>query len=67
MVLIEADLDDQHVDYVVNNPGLADLVLRARYRRGVTDLSAVAKGFPNRQIFLCHPKRRMIERITVPQ
>lgn len=67
MVLIEADRDDQHVDYVVNNPGLADPVLRARYRRGVTDLSAVTKGFPNRQIFLCHPKRKTIERITVPE
>jgi len=67
MVLIEADMDDQHVDYVVNNPGLADPVLRARYRRGVTDLSAVARGFPTRQLFLCHPKRKTIERITLPE
>lgn len=63
LVLIQPDPDDQHMDYVVNSPGLDTPILRARYRPGVTDLRAVTEQFPDRAIYLCQPARKSIERI----
>ena len=63
LVLIETDLDDQHMDYVVNSPGLTDDVLRARFHGNKTnDLSSIVSAFPNRTIYLCDPKRKTIQR-----
>ncbi len=62
IILIELDPDDQHVDYVVNSPGLSDPLLRARYRRGVTDIAAVADAFPDRVVYVCDPRRKSITR-----
>ena len=61
LVLIEADPDDQHVDYVVNSPQLRDDILRARYRQGVTNNLAIANDFPDRAIYLCIPQRETIK------
>ena len=63
LVLIETDLDDQHMDYVVTLPDLSDQRLRARFRRGVTDLHAVLSSFPDRTVYLCDPKRKTIQRL----
>lgn len=61
IVLMDQDPDNQHVDYVVNTPGLNDSILRARYRRGKTDIDGVKKAFPDRHVYLCQPDRRMIQ------
>lgn len=63
LVLIQPDPDDQHVDYVVNSPGLAAPILRTRYRPGVTDLRSVSEQFPDRAIYLCQPTRKTIQKI----
>lgn len=61
IVLLDQDPDDQHVDYVVNSPSLNDAILRARYRRGKTDLEEIVRAFPDRHVYLCRPDRRTIE------
>ncbi len=63
IVLIEIDLDDQHVDYVTNSPGLNAPVLRARFLRGVTDVQEVMDAFPDRTVYLCDPGHKTIERL----
>ena len=60
LVLIVIDPDDQHIDYVVNSPGLHGDILRGRYRIGITDVTAISQGFPDRHIYLCDPKKRSI-------
>jgi hypothetical protein len=52
LVLIEADPNDVHTDYVVNNPDLAAPLLRARYRPGKTDVKQVRAAFPDRALYL---------------
>lgn len=61
LVLIEIDPDDQHMDYVVTTPRLDDAILRARFYPGKTDLGEVSKSFPDRSIYLVHPKNKEIE------
>ena len=63
VVLIEIDPDDQHMDYVVNSPGLSDEVLRARFLRSVTEMKQVVATFPDRSIYYCDPKRKLIDRV----
>ena len=63
LVLIQPDPDDQHMDYVVNSPGLDAPILRARFRPGVTDLASVSAQFPDRAIYLCQPARKAIQRV----
>ncbi len=63
IVLIEIDPDDQHMDYVVNSPGLSDEILRARHHRGLTEMKAIAAEFPDRSIYYCDPKLKLFERI----
>lgn len=67
LVLIQTDPDDQHMDYVVTSPDLNDQVLRARYRPGETDISAIMAAFPDRSIYLCEPKRRKMEQLSAKQ
>lgn len=62
LVFIDADPDDQHVDYVVNSPTLDDPILRARFRRGVTDIAAIERDFPGRSVYLCQPDQMKIIR-----
>lgn len=64
LVLIEFDPDDQHVDYVVNTPGLNASILRGRFRPGISDLNAIVRDFPDRYVYLCQPSRQKIERIS---
>ena len=63
LVLIETDPGDQHIDYVVNSPELADPILRGRYQRNVSDVRQIQSDFPDRAVYLCDPKRRVIERL----
>ena len=63
IVLIEIDPDDQHMDYVVNSPELSDEILRARHRRGVTEMKAIVAEFPERSIYYCDPKLKLFELI----
>ena len=64
LVLIEIDPDDQHVDYIVNTPELNDSILRARLRKGTTNLNDVASSFADRAIYYCDPSRKSIRRIS---
>ena len=63
MVLIEVDPDDQHMDYVVNSPDRSAEILRARHRRGITEMKAIVAEFPDRSIYYCDPKLKLFERI----
>ena len=63
IVLIEIDPDDTHIDYVVNSPGLSDQILRARHRRGLTQMNEIIAAFPDRSIYYCDPKRKLIDRV----
>ena len=63
LVLIETDPDDQHIDYVVNSPGLADPLLRGRFQRNLSDVRQIQGDFPDRTVYLCDPKRRVLERL----
>ncbi|WP_157605346.1 ArnT family glycosyltransferase [Schlesneria paludicola] len=67
LVLIEADPDDQHVDYVVNAPGLKAALLRARLSNGTTEFDAIARAFPDRAVYLCQPGRKTIRKISIPK
>ena len=64
VVFIESDPDDQHMDYVVNSPDFSGPLLRARYRRGVTDLDSLIDAFPGKAIYFCDPKRKLIKRLA---
>ncbi|WP_397570372.1 ArnT family glycosyltransferase [Schlesneria sp. T3-172] len=63
LVLIETDPDNQHVDYVVNSPGLTDPILRGRFRSKSSDVRQIQADFPDRTIYLCDPKRQTLERL----
>lgn len=64
LVLIETDLDNQHIDYVVNSPGLTGSILRARIQRKTADLAKIRADFPDRVIYFCNPKHRLLERVN---
>lgn len=67
LILIEIDPDDQHVDYVVNRPGLKDPLLRARLPKEAADFDLIAEQFPDRTVYLCQPGRKVIRKISTPK
>ena len=65
IVLIEIDPDDTHVDYIVNTPGLSDHILRARFRRGISEMKKIVADFPDRSVYYCDPKRKLFQQVEL--
>jgi hypothetical protein len=56
LVLIEADPEDRHIDYVVNEPSLSAEVLRGRYPVADWPLEKIVMEFPDRAVYLFRAK-----------
>ncbi len=52
LVLVRHDDADRHIDYVVNEPGLAGRILYGRYEAAAGDLERVEQLFPHRDLWL---------------
>ena len=64
LVLIDQhETEASHLDFVTNDPGLTSEILLARLRTGETDLSAVARDFPDRSVYVASPHQKSIRRV----
>ncbi|MBC8117537.1 MAG: glycosyltransferase family 39 protein [Candidatus Saccharimonas sp.] len=64
LVLIDQhETEASHLDFITNEPGLASAILLARLRAGVTDLSEIARDFPDRSVYVASPHRKSIRRV----
>ena len=64
LVLIEADPDDRHIDYVVNDPDLSAEILRGRYPVSHWPMEEIMAEFPNRTVYLFRAKTGELRRVT---
>lgn len=51
LVLVSQSLHETHIDYVLNEPGLKEGVLRGRLHIGETDVSEVVRTFADRAVY----------------
>lgn len=64
LVLVDqSETEASHLDFVTNEPGLSGDILLGRIPRRDTDLSAIARDFPNRSVFVANPKRKSIRAV----
>jgi hypothetical protein len=66
LILIEVDPSEKDVDYITNSPLLNDVILRARYRPGITDVNEIVNAFPDRTILICNPRRETLQLVAQP-
>lgn len=64
LVLVGPHRDAGHIDYVNNEPGLTGRILLGRYVPDRTDLEAIVRDFPDREVFLCEPDRRQVRQVN---
>ncbi len=64
LVLIEADPDDRHIDFVLNDPDLQADVLYGRFRPDDIGLPKILRLFPNRAIYLFRATRWQLVRVA---
>ncbi len=64
LVLVDqSETEASHLDFVTNDPGLAGDILFGRMPPRDTDLSSIARDFPNRSVFVINPKRKSIRAV----
>ena len=63
VLLDQHETEASHLDFVTNDPGLTSVILFARLRAEETDLSAIARDFPDRSVYLASPHRKSIRRV----
>ncbi len=64
LVLVDqSETEASHLDFVTNDPGLASDILLGRMPPRETDLSALARDFPNRSVFVINPNRKSIRAV----
>ena len=64
LVLIEADPDDRHIDYVVNDPDLSAEILRGRYPVSGWPLEEIVSQFPDRAVYHFRAKTGELRRVS---
>ena len=63
VLLDQHETEASHLDFVTNDPGLTSEILLARRRAEETDLSAIARDFPDRSVYVASPHRKSIRRV----
>ena len=64
LVLIEADPNDRHIDYVVNDPSLSAEILRGRYPVADWPIERISAEFPERHVYLYRAKTGELKLVT---
>ena len=64
LVLVDQhETEASHLDFVTNDPGLASEIILGRLRTDETGLSAIARDFPGRSVYVASPHRKSIQRV----
>lgn len=64
VLLDQKETVDSHLDLVVNEPGLNAELLLGHYRPGQTDINAIRRAFPDRNLYIASPEKQTIIRIA---
>jgi hypothetical protein len=67
LVLVKSGSEGSHLDFVINEPGLQGSILLGRFRPGQTDVAAIVRDVPERNVYLCRPDHRELVQVSTEE